>query len=108
MRVKAIVLSVRTRRRAEPLVDLLNVQGVLRDKNDQAALIPPLTAAEARELIAASIVQSGIIPKVAACLETLDKGVRKIHIIDGRLRHSLLLEIYTNRGVGTELVAEPA
>ena len=49
-----------------------------------------------------------MIPKVEACLETLSKGVRKIHIIDGRLKHSLLLEIYTNRGVGTELVAEPA
>ena len=45
-----------------------------------------------------------MIPKVEACLETLDKGVRKVHIIDGRLRHSLLLEIYTTQGVGTELV----
>ena len=45
-----------------------------------------------------------MIPKVEACLETLDKGVRKIHIIDGRLRHSLMLEIYTNQGVGTEMV----
>ncbi len=44
-----------------------------------------------------------MIPKVEACLETLDRGVRKIHIIDGRLRHSLLLEIYTNQGVGTEI-----
>ncbi len=47
-----------------------------------------------------------MIPKVEACLETLDRGVRKIHIIDGRLRHSLLLEIYTNRGVGTEIVSD--
>ena len=46
-----------------------------------------------------------MIPKVEACLETLAKGVRKIHIIDGRLRHSLLLEIYTNHGVGTEIIA---
>ena len=46
-----------------------------------------------------------MIPKVEACLETLDHGVRKIHIIDGRLRHSLLLEIYTNKGVGTEIDA---
>ncbi len=47
-----------------------------------------------------------MIPKVEACLETLGKGVRKIHIIDGRLRHSLLLEIYTNKGVGTEIVRD--
>jgi acetylglutamate kinase len=46
-----------------------------------------------------------MIPKVEACLETLQKGVRKIHIIDGRMRHSLMLEIYTNRGIGTEIVA---
>jgi acetylglutamate kinase len=49
-----------------------------------------------------------MIPKLQACLETLDKGVRKIHIIDGRLRHSLLLEVYTSRGVGTEIVREQA
>ena len=46
-----------------------------------------------------------MIPKVEACLETLQKGVRKIHIIDGRIRHSLMLEIYTNEGIGTEIVA---
>jgi acetylglutamate kinase len=46
-----------------------------------------------------------MIPKVEACLETLQKGVRKIHIIDGRIRHSLMLEIYTNLGIGTEIVA---
>ena len=46
-----------------------------------------------------------MIPKVEACLETLQKGVRKIHIIDGRMRHSLMLEIYTNQGIGTEIVA---
>jgi acetylglutamate kinase len=47
-----------------------------------------------------------MIPKVQACLETLDKGVRKIHIIDGRVRHSLMLEVYTSRGVGTEIVKD--
>ena len=55
-------------------------------------------------MIASGQIESGMIPKVEACLETLDRGVRKIHIIDGRLRHSLLLEIYTNQGVGTEMV----
>jgi acetylglutamate kinase len=49
-----------------------------------------------------------MIPKVEACLETLDQGVRKVHIIDGRIRHSLLLEVYTNTGVGTEIVKDPA
>ena len=65
-----------------------------------------MTAAEARELIADGAIDAGMIPKVEACLETLERGVQKIHIIDGRLRHSLLLEIYTSKGVGTEIVRE--
>ncbi|MBX3434444.1 MAG: acetylglutamate kinase [Pirellulales bacterium] len=93
---------------AEKLVFLSDVNGVRRDKDDPESLIHSLTADEARALIADGSIESGMIPKVEACLETLSRGVRKIHIIDGRLRHSLLLEIYTNRGVGTELVAEPA
>ena len=56
-------------------------------------------------LIAERAIEAGMIPKVEGCLETLQKGVRKIHIIDGRMRHSLMLEIYTNQGVGTEIVA---
>jgi acetylglutamate kinase len=89
---------------AEKLVFLSDVNGVRRDKNDPDSLIHSLTAAEARELIATGAVESGMIPKVQACLETLEHGVGKIHIIDGRLRHSLLLEIYTSSGVGTEIV----
>lgn len=93
---------------AEKLVFLSDVNGVRQNKDDPDSLIHSLTADEARRLIADGSIESGMIPKVEACLETLSRGVRKIHIIDGRLRHSLLLEIYTNRGVGTELVAEPA
>jgi acetylglutamate kinase len=89
---------------AEKLIYMSDVNGVRRDKNDPSSIIHSLTATEARRLIADGIVDSGMIPKVEACLETLDKGVRKVHIIDGRLRHSLLLEIYTTQGVGTELV----
>jgi acetylglutamate kinase len=89
---------------AEKLVFLSDVNGVRRDKNDPQSLIDSLTAGEARALIASGAIESGMIPKVEACLETLEKGVRKIHIIDGRQRHSLLLEVYTSRGVGTELV----
>ena len=91
---------------AEKLVYLSDVNGVRRDKNDPNSLIHSLTTTEARRLLADGTIEAGMIPKVEACLETLQKGVRKIHIIDGRLRHSLLLEIYTNRGVGTEIVGE--
>jgi acetylglutamate kinase len=90
----------------EKLVFLSDVNGVRRNKNDPESLIRSLNAHEARALIAEGAIESGMIPKVEACLDTLQKGVRKIHIIDGRLRHSLLLEIYTNHGVGTELVSD--
>jgi len=91
---------------AEKLVFLSDVNGVRTDKEDAKSLIHSLTATAARQLIADGRIESGMIPKVEACLETLSKGVHKVHIIDGRLRHSLLLEIYTNQGVGTELVAD--
>jgi acetylglutamate kinase len=90
---------------AEKLVFLSDVNGVRRDKNDPDSLIHSLTAKEARRLIRDRAIEAGMIPKVEACLETLEKGVRKIHIIDGRMRHSLMLEIYTNQGIGTEIVA---
>ena len=91
---------------AEKFMFLSDVNGVRRDKNDPATLIHSLTASEARDLIKTGAIDSGMIPKIEACLDTLDRGVGKIHIIDGRLRHSLLLEIYTNTGVGTEIVRE--
>lgn len=91
---------------AEKLVFMSDVNGVRTDKDDPATLIHSLTASQARELISSGAIDSGMIPKVEACLETLDKGVRKIHIIDGRIRHSLLLEIYTTTGVGTQLVQQ--
>jgi acetylglutamate kinase len=90
---------------AEKLVFLSDVNGVRRDKNDPDSLIHSLSAAKAHELIAERAIEAGMIPKVEACLETLTKGVRKIHIIDGRIRHSLLLEVYTTKGIGTEIVA---
>ncbi len=93
---------------AEKLVFLSDVNGVRGVKDDPDSLIHSLRSSEARQLIAEGQIESGMIPKVEACLETLAHGVRKIHIIDGRLRHSLLLEIFTNKGVGTEIVAEPA
>ncbi|MDR2704559.1 MAG: acetylglutamate kinase, partial [Planctomycetaceae bacterium] len=57
----------------------------------------------AREMLASGAIVGGMIPKIQACLETLERGVQKIHIINGRLRHSLLLEIFTSMGVGTEI-----
>ncbi len=93
---------------AEKLVFLSDVNGVRTDKNDPDTLMHTLSADEAERMISAGQIEAGMIPKVEACLATLHRGVHKIHIIDGRLRHSLLLEVYTNRGVGTQIVPEPA
>src|SRR5262249_25154182 len=92
--------AVATALGAEKLMYLSDVNGVRLNKDDPKTLIHSLTATQARQLIQDGAIDSGMIPKVEACLETLDKGVRKVHIIDGRVRHSLLLEIYTNKGVG--------
>ena len=91
---------------AEKLVVLSDTPGVLRDVNDPESLITHITAVEARQMIADGTIAGGMIPKIEGCLDTLAQGVKKIHIIDGRLRHSLLLEIYTTSGVGTELVRD--
>jgi acetylglutamate kinase len=89
---------------AEKLIFISDVNGVRRDKDDPTSVIHSMTADEARELIRTGVIAGGMIPKVEACLATLNRGVGKVHIIDGQLRHSLLLEIYTTAGVGTEIV----
>ncbi len=93
---------------ADKLVFLSDINGVRKKKDEEESLISTLAEGEASELIAQGAIGSGMIPKIEACLETIQSGVRKTHIIDGRLRHSLLLEIYTNKGVGTEIVKDPA
>ena len=88
---------------AEKLVFLSDVNGVRRDKEDPDTIIHSLSAAEASALIDDGTIDAGMIPKVQACIETLGRGVKKIHIVDGGLRHSLLLEVFTTSGVGTEI-----
>jgi acetylglutamate kinase len=89
--------------RAEKLVFLTDTPGILRNKNEPDSLIPSLNPDECQSLINQGVIDRGMIPKVEACLESLKAGVNKVHIIDGRLRHSLLLEIFTDRGIGTEI-----
>ncbi|MFP6574494.1 MAG: acetylglutamate kinase [Pirellulaceae bacterium] len=91
---------------AEKLVFLSDINGVRSDKDDPDSLLYTLTADRARELIDSGVIDTGMIPKVQACLETLEQGVGKVHIIDGRIRHSLLLEVYTTEGIGTQLIQE--
>ncbi len=89
--------------RAEKLVFLTDTPGILMDRRNEQSLVRNLNAAGCRDLIARGIIDEGMIPKVEACLDSLQAGVRQTHMIDGRLRHSLLLEIYTDQGVGTEI-----
>ncbi|MGO9451942.1 MAG: acetylglutamate kinase [Candidatus Binataceae bacterium] len=91
--------------KAEKLILLSDVEGV---KDREGQLISTLDAAEARKLIARDIIHEGMIPKVECCIEALQKGVAKTHIIDGRVRHAVLLEIFTRLGVGTEVVQRRA
>ena len=90
---------------AEKLVYVSEVNGLRTDPDDPNSMIDSLSAEQARQLLASGSIVGGMIPKIQACLETLERGVNKIHIINGRLRHALLLEIFTSMGVGTEITS---
>ncbi len=90
--------------KAEKLVFLTDVIGVLEDPLDEGTLISTVRVSEVDELIERGIISGGMIPKMRACLMAVSSGVRKTHIISGKIRHSLLLEIFTDRGVGTQIV----
>jgi len=91
--------------KAEKLIFLTDTPGILKDRNDPESLISTLLPEDCRRLITEGVIDKGMIPKVEACLESLEDGVGKIHIIDGRLQHSLLIEIFTKIGIGTEIVS---
>jgi len=88
---------------AEKLVYVSEVNGLRTDPDDPDSMIDSISAEQARQLLVSGSIVGGMIPKIQACLETLERGVNKIHIINGRLRHALLLEIFTSMGVGTEI-----
>ena len=90
---------------AEKFLLLTDIEGVYRDFNDKASFISSLTAAEAKTCIKEGIIAGGMIPKVEACLKALAAGAKKTHIIDGRLPHSIILEIFTSAGIGTQVVS---
>jgi acetylglutamate kinase len=90
--------------KAAKLVMLTDTPGILRDPKDDASLISHLDSAACKRLIADGTIDGGMIPKVEACFEALAAGVGKVHVIDGRRNYSLLLEIFTDAGIGTEIV----
>ena len=89
---------------AEKFVLLTNVTGVLSNPEDPDSLISSLTVEEVHNLIKKNVITAGMIPKVSSCIEALNGGVKKTHIIDARLNHALLLEIFTDQGVGTQII----
>ena len=89
---------------AEKLVLLTNVHGVMRTIEDPDSLISTLTIDEIGSLIEHNVIQSGMIPKVNACVEALKSGVKKTHVIDARIQHGLLLEFFTDQGIGTQIL----
>ena len=90
--------------KAEKLVLLTDVEGVRADKDDPASLMSRITAQEVASWMTAGKLEGGMIPKIEACLRALDAGVGRVHIIDGRVPHSLLLEVFTDKGVGTMVI----
>ena len=90
--------------KAEKLVLLTNVRGILRNPNDESSLLSTVSVKETTLLLERQVIQEGMIPKVSACVDALRQGVKKAHIIDASIPHAMLLEIFTKRGIGTEIV----
>ncbi|MGM0431855.1 MAG: acetylglutamate kinase [Spirochaetota bacterium] len=91
---------------AEKLVFLTDIEGILKDVQDKSSIIRRISAPEARKLINEGVIAGGMIPKTLCCIDGIEKGVRSVHILDGRLEHSMLLEIFTNKGIGTMITPQ--
>ncbi len=91
---------------AERLIMMTDIAGILRDKDDPSTLIPHITASEAAQLYQEGVISGGMIPKVDCCLEAIQHGVKKVIIMDGRVSHSILMEILTDEGAGTMVVGD--
>lgn len=91
---------------AEKLAFLTDIEGVYRDINDKSSFISRMTASQAEELINGGLIGGGMLPKLNNCTDAIKSGVSRVHILDGRIPHSLLLEIFTNTGIGTVFVAD--
>lgn len=92
--------------KAEKLAFLTDIEGVYKDKDDPDSLISELRVHEAEKLITQGYVGGGMIPKLKNCIDAIENGVNRVHILDGRIAHSLLLEIFTNKGIGTAILRE--
>jgi acetylglutamate kinase len=91
---------------AEKLAFLTDIEGVYKDKDDPNTLISELTVDEARDLIGDGYIGGGMLPKLNNCIEAIEQGVSRVHILDGRIAHCLLLEFFTNKGIGTAIIGD--
>ena len=91
---------------ADKLVFLTDIEGLYKDVNDKSSFISRLTAEQAEELIGGGFIGGGMLPKLSNCTSAIRNGVNRVHILDGRIPHCLLLEIFTNQGIGTAIVRE--
>ena len=89
---------------AEKLAFLTDIEGVYKNPNDSNSLISELTVSEAKELITDGFIGGGMLPKLNNCIDAIENGVSRVHILDGRIAHCLLLEIFTNKGIGTAIL----
>ncbi len=89
---------------AESLISMTDIRGLLRDKDDDSTLIPVVKVSEAPALISEGIISGGMIPKIECCIDAIRQGVNKVFILDGRVPHSILIEILTDEGIGTMFV----
>ena len=94
--------------RAEKLAFLTDIEGVYRDPKDPSTLISELRVSEARKLMNEGVIGGGMLPKLNSCIDAIEHGVSRVHILDGRIPHCLLLEIFTNKGIGTAILNEGA
>ena len=86
---------------AKRLIMMTDIAGILKDKDDPSTLIPEITVKQAKSLFDSGVISGGMIPKVDCCIEAIDKGVKKVIIMDGRVPHSILMELFTDEGAGT-------
>lgn len=93
--------------KAEKLVFLTDIEGIMKDPTDKSTLISEIDLDEAREIIENGIVGGGMLPKLNNCIDAIERGVSRVHILDGRVMHSLLVEFFTQKGIGTAIIKEP-
>ncbi len=98
--------AIATAMKAAKLVFLTDIAGVCRDLSDPSTLISEMTTGEAKELLASGMIGGGMLPKLTNCIDAIEAGVSRVHILDGRLEHSLLLEFFTDKGIGTAIIGE--